>query len=96
MSNFIALNDKYDFSMPDLQEGDSDPAVVRLKQLLGMNGTCLAPDTYFDPATTIAVIKFQRQQRLIPTGIVDNLTWTCLCEVSFDVSLNNCAQLTIY
>jgi peptidoglycan hydrolase-like protein with peptidoglycan-binding domain len=74
------VNHPFTERLPYLHEGDSDAAVIELKKLLNANGANLPVDSYFDPATTIAVIRFQRQYGLIPNGVVNHLTWAELTE----------------
>lgn len=69
----------------NFHEGDSDPAVLCLKQLLNTKDAHLAPDTYFHPATTISVLKFQRHQGLMTMGVVDKLTWAYLQQTCLDL-----------
>lgn len=58
---------------PMLRQGDRGDHVRHLQQRLG-----IAVDGAFGPATRAAVVKLQRQNQLLPDGIVGPMTWAAL------------------
>ncbi|HEX8713837.1 MAG TPA: peptidoglycan-binding domain-containing protein [Terracidiphilus sp.] len=59
----------------DLRRGNRTPAVGVLQKLLNRTGERLVVDGEFGAKTEAAVIRFQRQHRLAPDGIVGQQTW---------------------
>lgn len=66
------------FTLPILRKGDQGEMVMQLQQLLNQRGANLILDGDFGVATETAVIRFQRQQSLVPDGIVATQTWSAL------------------
>lgn len=57
-------------------EALKDPEVLRLQILLnGLQGSRLTKDSYYGPATTKAVIKWQQDHNIKATGNCDSKTW---------------------
>ncbi|MBS7540041.1 peptidoglycan-binding protein [Ancylobacter lacus] len=63
---------------PVLRRGSRDDAVGELQRLLRARDYPVAVDTDFGAATELAVIAFQRAQRLEADGIVGRKTWEAL------------------
>jgi len=63
---------------PILHRGSTGEDVGTLQLQLTSAGFRLAIDGDFGPATELAVMQFQTQQSLSPTGIVDEATWDAL------------------
>ncbi len=63
---------------PTLRLGATGPAVTSLQQWLNANGTTLATDGKFGPATLAAVKAFQKKRGLVVDGIVGPATWAAL------------------
>jgi D-alanyl-D-alanine carboxypeptidase (penicillin-binding protein 5/6) len=63
-----------------LAEGAAGDLVAELQRTLNarLEGSALAPDGEFGPATAAAVKRFQGQSRLPETGTVDAATWRAL------------------
>ncbi|WP_196233176.1 peptidoglycan-binding protein [Sphingomonas segetis] len=65
-------------SFSPLQRGDRLPTVGVIQLLLNRAGGSLRVDGSFGPRTQAAVLDFQHQRRLPPTGMIDALTWNRL------------------
>lgn len=70
----VATNSSVQSALPVLKYGDKTSAVLRLQILLGINP---ATGGYFEK-TQAAVEKFQRENKLPVTGVVDSSTWAAL------------------
>ena len=66
---------------PTLRRGMSDPLVRIIQKKLRFKEELLSD--HFDPQTEAAVRTFQRNNNLVPDGIVGPATWTALDSVSF-------------
>jgi peptidoglycan hydrolase-like protein with peptidoglycan-binding domain len=62
-------------SFSPLQRGDRLPTIGVIQLLLNRAGSSLRVDGAFGARTHAAVVDFQRQRRLPPTGSIDKLTW---------------------
>lgn len=60
-------------------EAVNDPEVLRLQILLnGLQGSRLTKDSYYGPATTKAVAKWQADHKIKATGTCDQQTWNSI------------------
>lgn len=60
-------------------EAVKDPEVLRLQILLnGLQGSRLTKDSYYGPATTKAVTKWQSDHGIKATGTCDQVTWNSI------------------
>lgn len=60
-------------------EAVKDPEVLRLQILLnGLQGSRLSKDSYYGPATTKAVMKWQADHGIKVTGTCDQVTWNSI------------------
>ncbi|MBO7093570.1 MAG: peptidoglycan-binding protein [Spirochaetia bacterium] len=60
-------------------EAVKDPEVLRLQILLnGLQGSRLTKDSYYGPATTKAVAKWQADHKIEATGTCDQQTWNSI------------------
>lgn len=63
---------------PVLRRGSRGPEVAELQTRLRAAGLPVGVDGDFGPATELAVMRFQADQRLAPDGIVGPATWAAL------------------
>ena len=64
-------------------EAVKDPEVLRLQILLnGLQGSRLTKDSYYGPATTKAVAKWQADHGIAATGTCDKVTWNSILGIS--------------
>lgn len=60
-------------------EAVKDPEVLRLQILLnGLQNSRLTKDSFYGPATTKAVIKWQQDHKIKATGTCDAITWNSI------------------
>jgi peptidoglycan hydrolase-like protein with peptidoglycan-binding domain len=69
---------------PILQRGDNSKAVLQLKQWLAVNGyTQPTLNEDFDIVTEAELRRFQREHRLVVTGVADKTTWISLVNYGY-------------
>lgn len=61
----------------ELKKGDNNEKVKQLQQYLGLDD-----DSDFGKNTELKVIEFQKEHGLKPNGVVDDLVWSKILEVS--------------
>jgi peptidoglycan hydrolase-like protein with peptidoglycan-binding domain len=70
---------------PILQRGDNGKAVLQLKQWLAVNGyTQPTLNEDFDIVTEAELRRFQREHRLVVTGVADKTTWITLVNYGYN------------
>ena len=71
--------DQKEYDLPELETGDSGPAVVLLQAALNVRGYDSGkPDGSFGPKTQAALNQFKREHKLTSDGRADAATWDAL------------------
>ena len=76
-----------------LQEGDKLPAVGVLQKLLNRTGAHLVCDGIFGKRTKAAVVEFQKLRKLVPDGIVGEVTWPRLFANTNNLRIIDCIDV---
>ena len=78
---------------PYLQLGDKLPSVGVLQKLLNRTGANLVCDGIFGARTKAAVISFQKLRKLVPDGIVGEITWPRLVANTNNLRIIDCIDV---
>ncbi len=81
---------------PILQRGDNSQAVLQLKQWLAVNGyTQPTLNEDFDIVTEAELRRFQREHRLVVTGVADKTTWIALVNYGYPASTVDVSSIVL-